>query len=203
VPSPTVRAQETQNRIGLGGGVCSRLADGGHSWPIVPRVCDHAGEWGLMIIAFDADHAHEIGDQAHRGFGAKYLRLDCELLGHAACIDQLDALAIVETARAANDDVARHARLAHSVDQLVGLAVQEMDAADDNVVASEHRREIIDPIGIAFLRDNAVEPRYSLWIPHDGCNLVTALSKLGKNSRSGIAGRTNQRNPHRLPPASE
>src|SRR5260370_18386515 len=70
-------------------------------------------------------------------------------------------------------------------------------------VVPEHRREIINAIGIAFLRDNPVELRHSLWMPHDGCDLVTPLSKLGKNSRSGIASRTDQRNPHRLPPASE
>jgi len=78
-----------------------------------------------------------------------------------------------------------------------------MDAADYNVVISEHRREIINAIGIAFLRDNAIELRHSLWMPHDGCDLVTPPCKFGKNSRSGIASRTDQRNPHRLPPASE
>jgi hypothetical protein len=31
---------------------------------------------------------------------------------------------------------------------------------------------------------------------------VTPLGKLGKNSGSGIASRTNQRNPHHYPPAS-
>src|SRR6478736_4884664 len=78
-----------------------------------------------------------------------------------------------------------------------------MDAADYNVVVSEHRRESINAIGIAFLRDNAVELRHSLWMPHDGCDLVTPLCKLGKNSRSGIACGTDQRNPHRLPPAGD
>ena len=58
---------------------------------------------------------------------------------------------------------------------LIGLAVQEMDAADDNVVTSEHRSEIIDAIDIPLLRDNAVESRHSLRMPHDSCNLVTAL----------------------------
>jgi hypothetical protein len=83
------------------------------------------------------------------------------------------------------------------------MAVQEMDAAHYHVLASEHRREIINAIGIAFLRDNAVKLRHSLWMPHDGCDLVTPLCKLGKNSRSGIASGSDQRNPHRLPPASE
>src|SRR5882724_1214740 len=32
-----------------------------------------------MIIAVDADHAHEIGDHAHRGLGAENLCLDCKL----------------------------------------------------------------------------------------------------------------------------
>jgi len=77
-----------------------------------------------------------------------------------------------------------------------------MDTADYNVVVSEHRREIINAIGIAFLRDNAIELRHFSWMPHDGCDLVTAC-KFGKNSRSGIASRTDQRNPHHpLPPVN-
>jgi hypothetical protein len=60
------------------------------------------------------------------------------------------------------------ARLSDLVDQLVGLVVQEMDAADDNVVVFEDRREIVNAIEIAPFRDNAVELRHSLWMPHDG-----------------------------------
>jgi hypothetical protein len=47
-------------------------------------------------------------------------------------------------------------RLAHSIDQLVGLAVRNA-GADHNVVVSEQRCEIICAIGIALPRDDAVE----------------------------------------------
>src|SRR5882724_6272821 len=43
-------------------------------------VLEQTTEWSLMIIAVDADHAHEIGDHAYRGLGAENLRLDCKLL---------------------------------------------------------------------------------------------------------------------------
>jgi hypothetical protein len=99
---------------------------------------------------------------------------------YAARIDQLDTTAVVETARTANDDVARHTRAAYRVDQLVGLAVQEMEAADDDVVVCEQRCEIIGAIGIAPPRDDAGELRHPLRVPHEGGDLVTALSKLGK-----------------------
>src|ERR1700756_5024349 len=45
------------------------------------RILQQASERSFVIIAFDADHAHEICDHAHRGLGAKDLRLDCEFLG--------------------------------------------------------------------------------------------------------------------------
>jgi hypothetical protein len=77
-----------------------------------------------------------------------------------------------------------------------------MQAADHNVVVSEQRCEIICAIGIALPRDDAVETRHSLRMPHDGCDAVSAPYKLGKNARSGIAGRTDQRHPHHLPPAA-
>src|SRR4029077_3216654 len=122
---------------------------------------------------------------------------------YAARIDQLDALAVIKTARTANHDVARHARSAHGVDQLVGVAGQEMDAADDDDVVSKHWRKIINTVGIALLRDNTVEVRHTLRMPHDGCDLMAPPRKLGKDSRSGIAGRADQSNPHRHPPAGE
>ena len=66
-----------------------------------------------------------------------------------------------------------------------------------------HRREIIDAIDIAFFRDNAVELRHSPWMSHDGRDLVPSPCQLGKDSRSGIASRTDQSNLHHLPPARE
>src|SRR5262245_7287676 len=45
------------------------------------RILQQASERSFVIIAFDADDAHEIGNDAHRGLGAKDLRLDCEFLG--------------------------------------------------------------------------------------------------------------------------
>ena len=67
-----------------------------------------------------------------------------------------------------------------------------MDAADCNVVVSEHRREIINALDITFLCHNAVEVRHSLWMSHDGRDMVSPPGKFGKNSRSGIAGRTDR-----------
>src|SRR5882757_7534105 len=89
-------------------------------------------------------------------------RLGLVWFGYAARIDQLDATAVVETARTANHHIARHVRPAHGIDQLVGLAVQEMQAADHDIVVSEQPCEIICAIGIALPRDDAVETRHSL-----------------------------------------
>jgi len=44
-------------------------------------ILQQTGEWSFMIIAVDANYAHEIGDHAHRGLGAKNLCLDRKLLG--------------------------------------------------------------------------------------------------------------------------
>jgi hypothetical protein len=45
------------------------------------RILQQAPEWRLMIIAVDADHPHQIGDYANRGFGATDLRLDSKFIG--------------------------------------------------------------------------------------------------------------------------
>src|SRR5712664_2239016 len=132
---------------------------------------------------------------------ASSARLGLVWFRDAAGIDQLDATAVVETAGTADDDVARHARLAHGANQLVGLAVQKMDAADDNVVASQHRGEIIDAIGIAFLGGHPIELRHFVRMTYDCRDVMAAPRELGQNSRSGIARRTDQRNLHYfLPP---
>src|SRR5262249_41960713 len=75
-----------------------------------------------------------------------------------------------------------------------------MEAADDNVMASEHRREIIDGIGIAFFGDHPVELRHSTWIPHDCCDLMTAPHKFDENSRSAFPRRPNKKTLHFPPP---
>src|SRR5258708_7549053 len=118
-----------------------------------------------------------------------------------AGIDQLDAIAVVETAGTADDDVARHARLAHGANQFVGLAVQKMDAADDNVVTSQQQRKFIDAIGIAVLGDHPIELRHFVRMTYDGRDVMAAPRELGQDSRSGIARRTDQRNFHRFLPA--
>src|ERR1700730_9986890 len=128
-------------------------------------------------------------------------RLGLVWFRYAARIDQLDTTAVVETAGAADDDVARGARLAHGANQSVGLAVQKMDAADDNVMASQHRGEIIEAIGIAFLGDHSIELRHFVRMTYNCVDLMAAPRELGQDSRSGIARRTNQRNLHYfLPP---
>src|SRR5712691_2184764 len=78
-----------------------------------------------------------------------------------------------------------------------------MDAADDNVVASQHRGEIIDAIGIAFLGDHPIELRHFVRMTYDCRHLMATSCELGQDSRSSIARRTNQRNLHYfLPPMS-
>jgi len=52
-----------------------------------------------MIIAVDADNAHEIGDHAYRSLGAKNLRLDCKLLGRRRLSVKRTAGAPAEIAR--------------------------------------------------------------------------------------------------------
>jgi hypothetical protein len=78
-----------------------------------------------------------------------------------------------------------------------------MDAADDNVVTSQHRREIIDAIGIAFLGGHAIEPRHLARVTHDCRDVMAAPRELGQDTRPGIACRTDQGNLHYfLPPMS-
>ena len=103
-------------------------------------------------------------------------------------VEQLHARRDLETAGAADDEIALHARLLHRREQPGRVAGGKVNGADHGVMAGDQGREPVAIEDIALAGSDAGTCRHLLGIADAGGDLVAAAGQFGEQARADKAG---------------